>query len=238
MFPERHRHKDIQTSDITVDYEGHVLWIRPGLVGVGGELPKVFVVKEFASELPPSRRHPYNVVVARNGTVLKSNIPDYEAGSKPNKLKVAVVDTRSQEYPEGDMGSVNQAFARWASFGVDRPGAEVSLEMRLRADKTRVLLNWGDRRDARVHLKMLGNQASPVLRKCRECGQMVGVEEDGMLMPHLRNFAQEHCIGTGCTCPEDRVIQESNPRKIDVHVDGNCLVHGIHGLKSRRDEQA
>lgn len=133
---------------------------------------------------------------------------------------------------------LDESARHWGSWSVDRPGMETDLEMRLRAEKTRVLLDWGDRRDARLHQKMLGNQAPPVLRKCRECGQMVGVEEDGMLMPHFRNFAQEHCIGTGCTCPEDRVIQESNPRKIDVHVDGNCLVHGIHGLKSRRDEQA
>jgi hypothetical protein len=249
-FPERHQLEDIQRSDLTVDYQGHVLFIRPDLIGAGGELPKVFVVEKASSELSPGRRHQYNVIVSRDGTVHRCTIPGYEAGRHPNKLKVTVVDTRSAEHPEGDEGSANLAWQlkvqaemnrdylarRGASVVANRPGAETDLEMRLRAERTRLLLNWDNRRAERVHHKMLGKQTPPVVRKCRECGQTIEVEDGNFLLPHFRPNGGDMCLGTGCTCPEFASMTRAPNTWSTLPIDGDCPVHGVNGIKSRADQ--
>lgn len=223
-FPERHGWGDTQKADITIDPTGKVLLCRMEQFRPNGAPPKVCVVKDlqaYQHGLFGDEWGGYDVVVDREAHVLMSRLDKLPkvciVGSVPSYFSSA----SAYEGMSQAVGSTQP----WASFGIDRSVYETTLEMQLRAEKARVLLGWDDRRSAR--LKVI-----PVLRRCRECSGDIPVEENGILAPHLRNFGHEHCLGTGCTCPEDKVLRETDPRTISVHIDGNCVVHGVKGSKA------
>lgn len=153
-FPARHLYADTQKADITIDPTGKVLLCRMEHFRPNGAPPKVCVVKDlqaYQHGLFGDEWSGYDVVVDREAHVLMSML---------GVVKVCIVGSvpsyfNSASAYEGMSQPVGSS-QNWSSYGIDRPACETPLEMQLRGEQVRVLLEWGNRRDARLREKRNG----------------------------------------------------------------------------------